>query len=160
MDPWKQIEQRLDARDTLEKENAAHYKAFSQLARLLRSNWDKERESVVLENETLVERLNKQTLRLECSEGKNDEQARQIQLLQAEKSKLEQKIVALGEEVAEKNRALEILNDEHLVHQIQHNVLKDEIAALKEENSQLVLRWMARVAQDADSMNLQNEKSG
>lgn len=158
MDPWKHIEQRLGARDALEKEHSEHYRAFTQLAKLLSSNWDKQRESVVLENETLVERLNKQTLRLEGAEKKNEEQARQIRTLQHAKTRLEQKITALGEELAEKNRAIGIVNDEHLVQQIQHNVLKDEIALLRAENAQLVLRWMARVAQDADSMNLQNEQ--
>lgn len=162
MDPWKQIEQRLQSRDKLEKQDSEYYKAFSQLARLLPANdpslAEKERVLLVLENETLVERLNQQTLRLEALESKGLQLEKRIRGLEAGNARLNLKIDALGQEVAEKNRAVEIVNDEYLIHQIQQNVLKDEIAALKEENALLVLRWMARVAKDAESMNLQNEE--
>lgn len=161
MDPWKQIEERLHERDALEHKDSQYYKAFSQLARLLPQNGstlsEKERVALILENETLIERLNQQTLRLEALERKSQEQEKKIRSLEAANQKLTQKIDTLAQEIKEKNRAVEIINDEHLIHELQQNVLKDEIKKLKEENEQLVQRWMAKVAQDADSMNLQND---
>lgn len=113
---------------------------------------------MILENETLIERLNQQTLRLESLEGKVAQQDKKIRLLELTVAQLNLKIDHLVLEVAEKNRTVEIINDEHLVHEIQQNVLKEEIEKLKKENELLVQRWMAKVAQDADSMNQGNEK--
>lgn len=162
MDPWKLIEERLHERDELEKKDGAYFKAFSQLARLLpqgnASLAEKERQVLILENETLIERLNQQTLRLESLEGKVAQQDKKIRLLELTVAQLNLKIDHLVLEVAEKNRTVEIINDEHLVHEIQQNVLKEEVEKLKKENELLVQRWMAKVAQDADSMNQGNER--
>lgn len=134
LDPWKELLDRLGKRDKVEKNDVKYFEAFSQLARLRTTTSDASLDKLVRENceireenETLVSRLNTQTVRLEAANGQIKELHNTIKGQDSKMTKLQNKISKLLQELAEKNRLFEILNDEHLIAQIQLNVLKERV---------------------------------
>lgn len=131
-DPWKELADRLLKRDKAEKADSEYFQAFAQMARLRSTTADASLDKLVRENceireenETLVTRLNTQTVRLESSKDHILDLQKVVKGQESKIAKLQRRITQLTQELAEKNRLFEILNDEHLIAQIQLNVLKD-----------------------------------
>lgn len=131
-DPWKELAERLVKRDKAEKTDSEYFKAFAQMARLRATTADASLDKLVRENceireenETLVTRLNTQTVRLESANGQILDLQKAVKSRDSKMAKLQKRITQLTQELSEKNRLFEILNDEHLIAQIQLNVLKE-----------------------------------
>ena len=145
-DPWSEIFKRLADRDKVEKRDSEYYQAFAQLSRLLSlsdsASTDrlvKENAHLWEENELLITRLNLQTIRLESADLRAKELTKAIRDQDAQAVKSQNKISLLTQQLVEKNKLLEIVNDEHLISQIQQNVLKDRVGGLERELGQLKL---------------------
>lgn len=130
-DPWKEVASRLLQRDKIEKAESEYYNAFSQLARLRVTTADanldrlvKENCDIREENEILVSRLNGQTIKLDSAKLDIGKLNDTVKSQDSKIAKLQKKISQLTQELAEKNRLFDLLNDEHLIAQIQLNVLK------------------------------------
>ncbi|SGZ48607.1 CIC11C00000005108 [Sungouiella intermedia] len=144
MDPWAQVELRLEQRDQLEQKDSPFYHAFSQLNLLGKSSgnleWDllrKENGQLLQENESLVQRLNLQAMKMESYQQQIAQLQKSVKSHELKQQRLQQRIADLTEEIAEKNRSIQIINDEHLINLIQVNVLKDQVAQLTKEKEQL-----------------------
>lgn len=144
MDPWAQVELRLEQRDQLEQKDSPFYHAFSQLNLLGKSSgnleWDllrKENGQLLQENESLVQRLNLQAMKMESYQQQIAQLQKSVKSHDLKQQRLQQRIADLTEEIAEKNRSIQIINDEHLINLIQVNVLKDQVAQLTKEKEQL-----------------------
>lgn len=140
MDPWAQVQLRIEQRDQIEQKDSAFYRAFAQLSTLKNSSGDKEndqlrKENALLlqENESLVQRLNLQAMKLETFHDEVKLLQKTLKTHESKHAKLLQRVSQLTEEIAEKNRSIEIINDEHLINLIQVNVLKDQVAQLTKE---------------------------
>ncbi|KAF7998914.1 hypothetical protein HF325_006446 [Metschnikowia pulcherrima] len=145
-DPWSEIFKRLADRDKVEKRDSEYYQAFAQLSRLLSLSDSASTDRIVKENahlweenELLITRLNLQTIRLESADLRAKELTKAIRDQDAQAVKLQNKISLLTQQLVEKNKLLEIVNDEHLISQIQQNVLKDRVGELERELGQLKL---------------------
>lgn len=145
-DPWNEIVKRLADRDKVENRDSEYYQAFSQLSKLLtlsgNANTDrlvKENAHLWEENESLIARLNLQTLRLEAAEIRTNDLTNTIRAQDAHTVKLQKKILLLTQQLAEKNKLFEVINDEHLISQIQQNVLKDKVNHLERKLAELKL---------------------
>lgn len=145
-DPWNEIVKRLADRDKVENRDSEYYQAFSQLSKLLtlsgNANTDrlvKENAHLWEENESLIARLNLQTLRLEAAEIRTNDLTNTIRAQDAHTVKLQKKILLLTQQLAEKNKLFEVINDEHLISQIQQNVLKDKVNDLERKLAELKL---------------------
>lgn len=142
-DIWNEVAALLGTRDAAEGADSAYYDAFSQLARFRTAcndpNLDrltKENTQLREENELLVLRLNLQTLRLEANGERIRELSSTVKAQEGKLARSQQKVAQLTTELAEKNRLFEVFNDEHLIMQIQQNVLSDKVAALERELAQ------------------------
>lgn len=145
MDPWAQIELRLEQRDLLEQKDSPFYHAFSQLNLIgnVSGNLEydllrKENGQLLNENESLVQRLNLQAMKMEAYQQQIAQLQKTVKSHEVKHYKLQQKVADLAEEIAEKNRSIQIINDEHLINLIQVNVLKDQVAQLTKEKEKLV----------------------
>lgn len=76
--------------------------------------------------------------------------------LTAERNALAARLRDRSEELVGKNRLLEDVQDENLTLNIELDARDRELRELRADNKQLVDRWMRRVAQDAEAMNLAN----
>ncbi|KAK9362409.1 autophagy protein 16-domain-containing protein [Lipomyces starkeyi] len=79
--------------------------------------------------------------------------ATRFEKLQLDKKKLESRLKARDEEYRERNKSIQILQDEILTYQIQLNVAEDKVNKLEKENRELVNRWMERVSREAEKLN-------
>lgn len=61
------------------------------------------------------------------------------------------------DEVAQKNRSIEMANDKVLLLEMENNVVGERLAQVEQEHAQLITRWMAKVEMDADRINEANE---
>ncbi|CCE72543.1 Piso0_000125 [Millerozyma farinosa CBS 7064] len=164
---WRdEILDKLGQRDALEKKDSEYYRAFSQLSEAFRNistggsdSKDLSEEILRLkqENETLRERLNKVLIGKEKSELKTRQSTSKQEQLERQSRLLLQKIEHLEMEVSEKNKTIEITNDELLTSQIHNNVLDERISRLSAENEKLVQRWIDKVKADAEKLNDANE---
>lgn len=121
-------------------------------AALLRLNQQLQRE-----NRKLIGTLNEMTIRMEKAEYTLTLNKRQVASLEASVEKLGQKVANLNLQLREKDKSIEIINDELLSNQIQINVLNTDIEKLKHENDVLIERWMDKVRKDAEKMNDANQ---
>ncbi|KAI5969768.1 ATG16 [Candida margitis] len=79
------------------------------------------------ENEDLISNLNSITLKNEKLEAMIREKDRRIGKLEKLSDKLQNLIDHLNLEMKEKNKTIELINDENLTNQIQLNVLRDKL---------------------------------
>ncbi|CUM54508.1 Autophagy protein 16 [Debaryomyces fabryi] len=169
---WSEdILNKLHVRDQYEKKDSKYFKAFSQLSQEARTNDQfsnsdkgiehskllKENNHLKKENENLTNSLNQTTIHLEKSELKVNELLKSQDQLERQNKNLSNKIKHLNLEIIEKNKSVEILNDELLLNEIQTNVLNDRISKLSDENKKLVERWIEKVKSDAEKLNDANE---
>lgn len=156
MDPWTQVAARLSLRDELEQHNADFYRSFTQLARYHPTSPDrlaKENRLLHQENESLISRLNSQTLRLELAESRARDYVKAIESHKSRISRLQLKVEQLTLEIAEKNRSIQIMSDEHMITQIQQNVMADQVDKLTQENTRLLLEVLQKKGIEAEEMN-------
>ncbi|KAH0435104.1 autophagy protein 16 [Colletotrichum camelliae] len=116
------------------------------LAEALRSNGTLQNRAKTAEDEA-------QTLR-----RKNRENTKQIKQLSAEKTALATKLQDREHELREKRKLVENVQDEMITLNLQVAMAEKERDKVKSENKELVDRWMKRMAQEADAMNLANER--
>ncbi|MCJ1317205.1 hypothetical protein MMC15_002528 [Xylographa vitiligo] len=93
------------------------------------------------------------TSELEKLQLKSTVDSRRINELATEKSNVVKKLRDRDEELRGKSKLLEGVHDETLSLTIELNMAEDMNKKLKLENQELVDRWMARKAQEADAMN-------
>ncbi|KAF6802401.1 autophagy protein [Colletotrichum sojae] len=116
------------------------------LAEALRSNGTLQTRARTAEDEV-------QTLR-----KKNKEDARQIKQLTAERTTLSTKLRDREHELREKAKLVENVQDEMITLNLQVAMAEKERDRVKKENKELVDRWMKRMAEEAEAMNLANER--
>lgn len=160
MDPWRLVHERLQHRDDAEHPDQRLYSLFAQLARYVP-------ESATVTPDDSLERLNAQAMALERAEKRIAALETAAAVAEQRYARSQERIRHLTLEIAEKNKSIEIVNDERLVDQIQHSVARERVAALERENEQLktdlakvqleheslVQRWMAKAKADADRLN-------
>mmetsp|Transcript_4192 Transcript_4192/g.4139 ORF Transcript_4192/g.4139 Transcript_4192/m.4139 type:complete len:181 (+) Transcript_4192:4545-5087(+) len=172
MSEWSEdILNKLNVRDQYEKKDSKYFKAFSQLSQEARTNDTfnnsdkgteyskliKENNHLKNENENLTNSLNQSIIQLEKSELKVKQLLKSQDQLERQNKSLSNKVKHLNLEIIEKNKSVEILNDELLLNEIQTNVLNDKISKLSDENKKLVERWIEKVKSDAEKLNDANE---
>ncbi|KFA52902.1 hypothetical protein S40293_00889 [Stachybotrys chartarum IBT 40293] len=77
--------------------------------------------------------------------------------LNSEVNSLTRRLKDQDHELREKRKLLEQVQDEIIALEIQVSMAEKERDKVKKENKELVDRWMKRMAQEADAMNLANE---
>ncbi|KJZ74754.1 Autophagy protein 16 [Hirsutella minnesotensis 3608] len=89
--------------------------------------------------------------------ARTKEDARAIKDLTADRTALTYRVKDREHELREKRKLLEQVQDELLTLNLQVSVAERERDKVKKENKELVDRWMTRMGQEADAMNLANE---
>ncbi|KAK1466096.1 autophagy protein 16 [Colletotrichum cuscutae] len=117
-----------------------------QLAEALRSNGTLKDRAKQAEDEA-------QTLRT-----KHKDDAKKVRSLTAENTVLTTKLRDREHELREKRKLVENVQDEMIAMNLQVTMAEKERDRVKTENKELVDRWMKRMAQEADAMNLANER--
>ncbi|KAH6969043.1 autophagy-related protein 16 [Fusarium avenaceum] len=80
-----------------------------------------------------------------------------IRDLTADRSSLTTRLKDREYELREKRKLIEQVQDEMIALNLQMSMAEKERDKVKKENKELVDRWMKRMAQEADAMNLANE---
>ncbi|KXJ94226.1 autophagy-related protein 16 [Microdochium bolleyi] len=83
--------------------------------------------------------------------------AKQVHDLKAERNALQGRLRDRGDELEAKTKAFLDVQDENLALNLEIASQDKRMAAVKAENKQLIDRWMKRVGEEADAMNLANE---
>ncbi|KAF7545716.1 hypothetical protein G7Z17_g8956 [Cylindrodendrum hubeiense] len=89
------------------------------------------------------------------SKSKTD--SKSVRDLTADKSTLTTRLKDRDYELREKRKLIEEVQDEMIAINLQMAMAEKERDRVKKENKELVDRWMKRMAQEADAMNLANE---
>lgn len=130
------------------------------------TNSSRELEHSLEETKSLREQVAYQKRKIhELSETEQASKSK-VKTLQAENSKLHRAVDKLTgrlnsqtEEYQQKNKSIELMNDEFLSLQIENNLLFQRNQQLQQENEQLLQRWMDKMQKDADLLNERNEAS-
>ncbi|OAA64011.1 Autophagy-related protein 16 [Cordyceps fumosorosea ARSEF 2679] len=83
--------------------------------------------------------------------------ARSVRQLTADRTALTTRLKDREYELREKRKLLEQVQDEMITLNLQVSIAEKERDKVRKENKELVDRWMKRMAQEADAMNLANE---
>lgn len=156
------ILRRLEIRDSIEHLGQKYTTAIKHVLEELQNgpNPAVEGEPPAASNarvEKLIEQLNVAAIGLEKAEVRIGELEAANNALQKQVRGLQGKVAGLNEQIGEKNKLFEVLNDERLAGQIQQNVLVEKNRELAAENASLVKRWMEKVEADAERMNEVNQ---
>ncbi|KAG6004483.1 autophagy protein 16, interacts with Atg12p-Atg5p [Claviceps maximensis] len=89
--------------------------------------------------------------------SKTKDDARSIRDLGTQYTLLSTRLKDREHELREKRKLLEQVQDEMITLNLQISMAEKERDKVKRENKELVERWMKRMAQEADAMNLANE---
>ncbi|KAG6001057.1 hypothetical protein E4U43_001428 [Claviceps pusilla] len=89
--------------------------------------------------------------------SKTKDDARSIRDLGSQHTVLSTRLKDREHELREKRKLLEQVQDEMITLNLQLSMAEKERDKVKGENKELVERWMKRMAQEADAMNLANE---
>ncbi|KAM0561563.1 hypothetical protein ACHAPJ_003447 [Fusarium lateritium] len=89
--------------------------------------------------------------------SKHKTDSRSIRDLTADKNNLTTRLKDREYELREKRKLIEQVQDEMIAINLQMSMAEKERDKVKKENKELVDRWMKRMAQEADAMNLANE---
>ncbi|TDZ18845.1 Autophagy-related protein 16 [Colletotrichum orbiculare MAFF 240422] len=109
-------------------------------------------------NGTLQTRAKSAEEELQVLHKKTREDARQVKQLTEEKTDLARKLRDREHELREKRKLVENVQDEMITLNLQVTMAEQERNKVKKENKELVDRWMKRMAQEAEAMNLANER--
>ena len=93
----------------------------------------KENQTLKMENNELIQSLNQSTITNEKLESIIEQQSNIIKSLESKNVKLKNKIDGMVLEIKEKNKTIELINDEILTNQIQFNVLRDKLEKLEKQ---------------------------
>ena len=104
-----------------------------------------------------VQQLEEQTQELDRVQSLARSLKNQLDQSKANARAMEMRAATLNEAMVEKNKAIETLQDEALALQMEVHVVGDANMSLKSENAKLVERWMRRMEDDADKLNVANE---
>ncbi|UKZ79448.1 autophagy protein 16, interacts with Atg12p-Atg5p [Trichoderma virens FT-333] len=100
-------------------------------------------------------------LRLDLAEALRSkgvaEDSKSIRDLTGERTTLATKVNDREYELREKRKLVEQVQDEMIALNLQLSMAEKERDRLKKENRELIDRWMQRMGQEADAMNLANE---
>lgn len=102
-------------------------------------------------------RLQRAESELEKLRTKTKTDTRSIKQLDSERSTLTTRLKDREHELREKKKLLENTQDEIIALNLQLSMAEGERDKVKKENKDLVERWMKRMGQEADAMNLANE---
>ncbi|ABN64359.2 predicted protein [Scheffersomyces stipitis CBS 6054] len=168
------ILQQLNIRDEVQDKESPYFHAFTVLSNQLHNHtsqseigasellhWSvisRENHRLKQENTDLIASLNQSAINLEKAEMALSSEIKTKKSLEKMLARSNTKIDNLGHELKEKDKAIEIINDEILLHQIQTNVLNDKVAELSRQNEVLVQRLMTRAQVEAEKLNDANEK--
>ncbi|PTB38355.1 hypothetical protein M441DRAFT_146619 [Trichoderma asperellum CBS 433.97] len=89
--------------------------------------------------------------------SKMKQDTRSIKDLTTERTSLATKVNDREYELKEKRKLVEQVQDEMIALNLQLSMAEKERDRVKQENKELIDRWMKRMAQEADAMNLANE---
>lgn len=109
------------------------------------------------ERAELQTRLETATRELDLSKSKSKADARSLAQLTARVSQLTVKLRDREEELRGKAKLIENVQDENVTLNLQLNMAEEQSDKLRKENQELVDRWMARMGEEADKMNLQHK---
>ena len=101
----------------------------------------------------LQTRLDKVTKELETLKAKSKVDTKRISQLSAGVTQMTVRLRDREEELKGKAKLVEDVQDEMVTLNLQLNIAEEQTEKLKEENKELVDRWMARKAQEADALN-------
>ncbi|EGV65300.1 autophagy protein 16, interacts with Atg12p-Atg5p [Yamadazyma tenuis] len=153
----------LEIRDEIEKRDSIYFTAFKQLSLTAQKpkgdtgNDGITLHSLISDKDVLINKMNTLHFEIQKLEEKLVHTNKLNRQLEKETAALKGKITSLTFEIAEKNKAIETINDELLSCNIQNNILSKTADDLTEENESLVQRWMERVKLDAEKLNDANE---
>ncbi|KAK6456921.1 autophagy-related protein 16 [Scheffersomyces xylosifermentans] len=122
-------------------------------AQLESSIIQRENQQLELENSDLIGSLNQSAINLEKLEAALAAEKKSKKDLEAKVNRLSTRIETLGLQLKEKNKSIEIINEEILSGKIQNNVLQSKVEELTKQNEELINRWMERAKTDAEKMN-------
>ncbi|KAK8041833.1 autophagy protein 16- interacts with Atg12p-Atg5p [Apiospora rasikravindrae] len=105
----------------------------------------------------LQSKLKTSTTELQKLRAKSKVDDKRVHDLTAERNTLATKLKDRNEELVGKTKLLKEVQDDNLTLNIQIDVTEQKAAKVAAENEELVDRWMKRMAQEADAMNLSNE---
>jgi len=91
--------------------------------------------------------------------GSTQVATKQLHDLKMERNALQGKLRDRNEELEAKTKAFLDVQDENLALNLEIASQDKRMAAVKAENKQLIERWMKRMGEEADAMNLANEPS-
>ncbi|CAK7263843.1 autophagy protein 16, interacts with Atg12p-Atg5p [Sporothrix epigloea] len=94
---------------------------------------------------------------LETLRAKTRNDAKTIRTLTVERNTLATKVRDRDEELRGKSKLVENVHDELIALNLQLNIAEQQRDKIKKENKDLVERWMRRMGQEAEAMNLANE---
>lgn len=148
---------RLKIRDELESRDSQYFVAFDLLRRKKAIESNAGDADVAAENERLIQKLNGLAIEVEKKDSQITKLKKQLSSADNTIKSQQNKLENLELKVQEKNKNIEIVNDEFLMNQIQTAVLQKKVDELTKENEMLVKRWMDRVSSEAQQMNDANQ---
>jgi autophagy-related protein 16 len=148
---------RLKIRDELESRDSQYFVAFDLLRRKKAIESNAGDADVAAENERLIQKLNGLAIEVEKKDSQITKLKKQLSSADNTIKSQQNKLESLELKVQEKNKNIEIVNDEFLMNQIQTAVLQKKVDELTKENEMLVKRWMDRVSSEAQQMNDANQ---
>ncbi|KAK8139263.1 hypothetical protein PG984_002643 [Apiospora sp. TS-2023a] len=105
----------------------------------------------------LEAKLKTSTAELQKLRTKTKADDKRLHDLTAERNTLSTKLKDRNEELVGKTKLLKEVQDDNLTLNMEINMTEQKAAKVAAENKELVDRWMKRMAQEADAMNLSNE---
>ncbi|KAK7949656.1 autophagy-related protein 16 [Apiospora saccharicola] len=105
----------------------------------------------------LEAKLKTSTAELQKLRTKTKADDKRLHDLTAERNTLATKLKDRNEELVGKTKLLKEVQDDNLTLNMEINMTEQKAARVAAENKELVDRWMKRMAQEADAMNLSNE---
>lgn len=149
----------LQYRDHIEQQESPYYQAFTQL--LLRAVPD-----------PIITPATASTDEITAIASDRDEYKFKTKQLTDENARLQQNVTNLKLQVDEKNKQIELVQNEHLVNEMQvlvarqqldelrgeYDNVKQQLKSVEAEHDKLVKRWMEKVERDAQLLNDHNER--
>jgi chromosome segregation ATPase len=108
------------------------------------------------ERAELQAKLDSATKELVTSRSKSKQDTKRITVMTSNVNQLTLKLRDREEELREKAKLIENVQDENVTLNLQLNMADEQQKKLKKENQDLVDRWMARMGKEADRMNSEN----
>ncbi|KAF1345825.1 autophagy-related protein 16 [Delphinella strobiligena] len=105
----------------------------------------------------LQTQLNQRQAELATLNTQSKAAIRQTEVLSREKRDLERRLKDREEEVRQKQRLVETVHDEMAALSLELNMAEQKAGRIKAENDMLVRRWMDKMGEEAEKMNLDSQ---